>query len=460
MQFRQKRKIHFVGIGGSGMSGIAEILLNLGHEVSGSDMARSEAVSRLESLGARVFIGHAADNIGDAEVVVISSAVSRENPEVVAARERKAPVIPRGEMLGELLRMKDGIAVAGAHGKTTTSTLIATVFGEAGLDPTAIIGGRVKRFGSGAKLGKGQYIVAEADESDGSFLTLNPTVAVVTNIDAEHLEHYGTKEKIDEAFFTFCNKVPFFGATIACGDDPVLRSFIPRMNKKFITYGFSKACDLMAHDYAVIDGVGSRFTVSDKGGELGRVELHIPGRHNVLNALAAIQTALFLGIDFNTAAGALKKFSGIGRRSEHKGEKNGVTVIDDYGHHPTEIRATIAAIREGNAGRRLVTLFQPHRYSRTRDCLLEFHSAFKDAGVLVLAPIYAAGEKPIEGISSRLIYDGITAPARENVYLLENIEDAQGWFREHLKSGDILLTMGAGDVYKQGEKFLKDEHGV
>jgi len=457
MQFRQERKIHFVGIGGSGMSGIAEILLNLGHHVSGSDMARSEAVVRLESLGAKIFIGHAADNIGDAEVIVVSSAVSRENPEVVAARARKAPVIPRGEMLGELLRMKDGIAVAGAHGKTTTSTLIATVLSEAGLDPTAIIGGRVKRFGSGAKLGKGQYIVAEADESDGSFLTLNPTVAVVTNIDAEHLDHYGTKEKIEEAFFAFCNKVPFFGATIACGDDPVLRSFIPKMNKKFITYGFSKACDLMAHDYSVIDGVGSMFTVSDKDGELGRVELHMQGRHNVLNALATIQTALFLGVDFRTAAEALKKFSGIGRRSEFKGEKNGVTVIDDYGHHPTEIRATVSAIRDGNKGRRIVTLFQPHRYTRTRDCLTEFFTAFKDASVLVLAPIYPAGEKPLEGISSRLICDGITAPERENVHLLENIDDAQAWFRNNLKNGDILLTMGAGDVYKQGEKFLKDE---
>ncbi len=442
------------------MSGIAEILLNLGHEVSGSDLARSEAVTRLESLGAKIFTGHAADNIGDAEVVVVSSAVGRENPEVVAARARKAPVIPRAEMLAELLRMRYGIAVAGAHGKTTTSTLIATIFGEAGLDPTVIIGGRVKRFGSGAKLGKGRYIVAEADESDGSFLTLNPTVAVVTNIDAEHLDYYGTKEKIEEAFFTFCNKVPFFGATIACGDDPVLRSFIPRMNKKFITYGFSKACDLMAHDYAVMDGVGSSFTVSDKDGELGRAELHIPGRHNALNALAAIQTALFLGIDFATASAALKKFSGIGRRSEHKGEKDGVTVMDDYGHHPTEIRATISAIREGNKGRRLVTLFQPHRYTRTRDCLREFHSAFRDTDVLLLGPIYPAGEKPIEGISSKLIYDGITVPERHNVVLLGNMDDAQKWLKANLGKGDILLTMGAGDVYKQGEKFLKDEREV
>jgi UDP-N-acetylmuramate--alanine ligase len=422
--------------------------------VSGSDISSSETVKHLQSIGAVISIGHAAANIGNAEVIVVSSAVDRENPEVVAARERKVPVIPRGEMLSELLRMKEGIAIAGAHGKTTTSTMVATVLGEAGLDPTAIIGGRVKMFGSGAKLGKGEYIVAEADESDGSFLKLNPTICVVTNIDAEHLDHYGTKEKIDEAFYEFCNKVPFFGAAIACGDDPVLRSFIPRMNKKFITYGFSKACDLMAHDYVVLDGVGSTFTVSDKDGELGKVELHFPGRHNALNALAAIQVALFIGIKFQTAADALKKFSGIGRRSEHKGEKNGVIVIDDYGHHPTEIRATVAAIRDGNKSKRLVTLFQPHRYTRTRDCQKEFHTAFKDTDVLLLAPIYPAGEKPIEGISSRSIFEGVTAPSGKNLVLLEKMDDAQEWFNKNLKSGDILLTMGAGDVYKQGEKFL------
>ncbi|MBI3793756.1 MAG: UDP-N-acetylmuramate--L-alanine ligase [Nitrospinae bacterium] len=460
MVFRKKRKIHFVGIGGSGMSGIAEILVNMGHEVSGSDMARSDAVTRLETLGAKVFIGHAAENIGEAEAVVVSSAVSRENPEVVSARVLKVPVVPRGEMLGELLRMKEGICVAGAHGKTTTSTMIATVLSGAGLDPTAIIGGRVKMFDSGAKLGKGLYLVAEADESDGSFLKLNPTVAVVTNIDAEHLDYYGTKEKIEEAFFTFCNKVPFFGATIACGDDPVLRSFAPKMNKKFITYGFSKACDLMAHDLSVIEGVGSAFTVSNKDGELGRVELHIPGRHNVLNALAAIQTALFLGVDFATAAGALRVFSGIGRRSEFKGTRNGVTVIDDYGHHPTEIRATISGIRESNKGRRIVTFFQPHRYTRTRDCLAEFHTAFANADVLLLAPIYPAGEKPIEGISAKLIYDGVSAPARDFVFLLDDMADAQKWLNNNLRDGDILLTMGAGDVYKQGEKFLKNEDRV
>ncbi|MBI5177815.1 MAG: UDP-N-acetylmuramate--L-alanine ligase [Nitrospinae bacterium] len=439
------------------MSGIAEILVNMGHLVQGSDLARSDTVKRLEGLGAKIAIGHAAENIGEAEVIVISSAVSRENPEVVAARERKIPVIPRAEMLGELMRMKEGIAVAGAHGKTTTSTLVATVLSEAGLDPTAIIGGRVKRFESGAKLGKGEYLVAEADESDGSFLTLSPTIAVVTNIDAEHLDHYKTVENIEKAFYQFCNKVPFFGATVACGDDPVLRSFVPRMNKRFITYGFSKACDLMAHDYAVLEGVGSAFTVSDKDGELGRVELHIPGRHNVLNSLAAIQVALLLGIDFRTAADALKKFSGIGRRSEPKGTRNGVMVIDDYGHHPTEIRATIKGIREGHKGKRLVTLFQPHRYTRTRDCLEEFFGAFADADVLALMPIYAAGESPIEGVSAGQIADGVKATGHPDVTCLESVDGVQGWLKSHLKEGDILLTMGAGDVYKQGEAFVKND---
>jgi UDP-N-acetylmuramate--alanine ligase len=459
MSLKRQRKIHFVGIGGSGMSGIAEILLNMGHLVQGSDLSRSDTVKRLEGLGAKVFTGHAAENIGDAEVIVISSAVGKDNPEVVAARVRKVPVIPRAEMLGELLRMKEGIAVAGAHGKTTTSTMIATVLSEAGLDPTAIIGGRVKQFGSGAKLGKGDYLVAEADESDGSFLTLSPTIGVVTNIDAEHLDHYGTKEKIEEAFYQFCNKVPFFGTTIACGDDPVLRSFIPKMNKKFVTYGFSKACDLMAHDHVILEGGGSAFTVSDKNGELGRVELHIPGRHNVLNALAAIQVALTLGIDFKTASAALAKFSGIGRRSEFKGEKGGVMVIDDYGHHPTEVRATIRGIREGYKGKRLVTLFQLHRYTRTRDCGQDFHTAFSDTDCLLLMPIYPAGEKPIEGISARLVYDGVAATGQKNVFLFENEEEIQQWLKKNLKHGDLLLTMGAGDVYKQGEKFLKDGNG-
>lgn len=441
------------------MSGIAEILLTMGHLVRGSDLARGDTVKRLEALGAVVHVGHSAANVGDAEVVVVSSAVGRDNPEVVVAREKKVPVIPRAEMLGELMRMKEGIAIAGAHGKTTTSTLVATILSEAGLDPTAIIGGRVKRFESGARLGKGEYLVAEADESDGSFLTLSPTVGVVTNIDAEHLDYYGSREKIEEAFFAFCNKVPFFGATIACGDDPVLRSFIPRMNKRFLTYGFSEGCDLTAKDYAVDDGKGAAFTVLDRNGELGRVELHIPGRHNALNALAAIQVAMLLGVEFSAAADALKHFSGIGRRSEIKGQRGGVTVMDDYGHHPNEIRATLKGVREWNKKRRLVTVFQPHRYTRTRDCLSDFFTAFTDADTLVILPVYAAGETPIKGITSLLVYDGVAAAGHGDVHYLETTGDVQRWLKGNLKGDDLLLTIGAGDVYKQGEMYLKDDDG-
>ena len=455
MGLRKKRKIHFVGIGGSGMSGIAEILINLGHDVQGSDLVRGEVVERLESLGAKVRLGHAAENVGNAEVLVISSAVTEENPEVIEARSRKIPVIPRAEMLAELMGMKESIAVAGAHGKTTASTLLATILAEAGMDPTVIIGGRVKQFGSGARHGSGDFLVAEADESDGSFLTLNPTIAVVTSLDAEHISHYGSMERIEEAFLRFCNSVPFFGAAVVCGDDPLLRAFGPKMNKKFLTYGFTPDCDLVASDYGC-EGMTSSFTVSNQDGELGRVELHLPGRHNAQNALSAIQVALMLDVDFKTAVSALKKFKGISRRSEIKGEIKGVMVIDDYGHHPNEIRACIKSIKEGMKGRRLVTLFQPHRYSRTRDSLKEFFTAFEGSDILGLLPIYAASEKPIEGISSSLIYDGVRASGQENVFSLETKEQTESWLKENLKKGDVLLTLGAGDVFRVGEKYLSN----
>ena len=457
MSLRKTREIHFVGIGGSGMSGIAEILLNLGHRVKGSDLASSEVVERLKGLGAKIFIGHSPENVGDAEVLVISSAVGEDNPEVVEARRRKIPVIPRAEMLGELMRMKEGIAVAGAHGKTTASTLLATVLSEAGLDPTVIIGGRVKRFGSGAKLGSGEFLIAEADESDGSFLTLDPTIAVVTSIDAEHIDHYGSVENIHKSFLQFCNNVPFFGAAVVCGDDPVLRSFGPKMNKKFVTYGFSDDCDMVASDYAQT-GLACSFTVSDKTGRLGRVELHLPGRHNALNALAAVQVAMMLDVEFADAAKALGKFAGIARRSEMKGERDGVTVIDDYGHHPNEVRAAIKSIRDAMKGRRLVTVFQPHRYTRTRDCMNEFFGAFEEADAVVILPIYPAGEKPIEGIDARLVYDGVRATGKSEVRFIESGREAVKWLGENLKRNDVLLTLGAGDVFRVGEEFL--EYGI
>ncbi len=459
MGLNKTRTIHMVGIGGSGMSGIAEVLLNLGHLVQGSDITRSDVIYRLEKLGARISIGHDGDNIGDAEVLVISSAVQPDNPEVVTAKSKKIPVIPRAEMLAELMRMKEGIAVAGAHGKTTTSTLVATILSEAGMDPTVIIGGRVKSFGTGGRLGEGEFIVAEADESDGSFLELDPTIAVVTNMDAEHLDHYGSMERLEEAFLQFCNKVPFFGATIACGDDPILKSFASKMNKKFITFGFSKDCDLTAKQY-VQNGLECGFTVCEKGVELGKVELHLPGRHNVLNCLAAIQVALFLEIDFKTITEGLKHFSGIGRRVELKGENSkGITVIDDYGHHPTEIEATLKGLKEAFKGRRLVTLFQPHRYSRTRDCIKEFSTAFADTDVLAVAPIYPAGEKPIEGINAKLISDSVAKTGHENVFLIEKDNEIKEWIKANTEDGDILLTLGAGNIFLQGEKFLENGKG-
>jgi len=456
MGLSKSRTIHFVGIGGSGMSGIAEILLNLGHKVQGSDITLSEVIYRLEKLGAKVFIGHDGENVGDAEVLVTSSAVQPDNAEVVTAIGKGIPVIPRAEMLSELMRMKEGIAVAGAHGKTTTSTLIATILAEADLDPTVVIGGRVKKFGSGAKLGKGDFLVAEADESDGSFLQLIPSVSVVTNIDAEHLDHYGTEKKLHEAFLEFCNKVPFFGATIANGDDPVLRSFIPKMNKKYITFGFSDENEIYAEGFKQ-KGLQCSFNVIKGGKKLGKVEINLPGRHNALNALAAIQTALFLEIDFSKIVKALKDFSGIGRRVEIKGERNGVTVMDDYGHHPTEITATITSLKEAYKGVRLVVLFQPHRYTRTRDCLEGFYNSFKGADILLLAPIYAASEKPIKGIDSKLLFDGVVASGQKNVHLLADIDDIQEWLEKKSKKGDLFLTLGAGNVFLQGEKYI--EHG-
>lgn len=455
MGLRKARKIHFVGIGGSGMSGIAEILLNLGHSVQGSDLARSETVLRLEKLGAKIFTGHASEHVGSAEVLVVSSAIKGNNPELLAARAKKIPVIPRAEMLAELMRMKEGIAIAGAHGKTTTATLLSAILSDAGLDPTAIIGGRVKRFGSGAKLGEGRFLVAEADESDGSFLTLNPIIAVVTSIDDEHLDYYKTRENIESSFLKFCNSVPFFGATIVCGDDPALRSFAPKMNKRFFTYGFSEGCDLLGADFKA-EGLASSFSVYRKGQKLGKVKINLPGRHNALNGLAALQTSLLLDVDFGSAAKALDGFCGIARRSEAKGEINNVTVIDDYGHHPSEVRSAINGIRMAFKGRRLVTLFQPHRYSRTRDCMEEFFTAFAETNVLALAPIYPAGEKPIKGINSKLIYDGVRASGQKNVYLPESGEEIRGWLSENVKPGDVLLTLGAGDVYRHGENFLNN----
>lgn len=452
-RFGRTKKLHFVGIGGSGMSGIAEILLTMGYEVTGSDMAESDTVQQLRGAGARVSIGHAADNVGDADVVVVSSAINPSNPEVTQARASHIPVIPRAEMLAELMRMKHAVTVAGAHGKTTTTSMIAVMLGKGGFDPTIVIGGKVDRFGSGARLGGGDILVAEADESDGSFLNLYPTIAVVTNIDAEHLDHYGSFDNVKRAFVEFINKTPFYGVTALCLDDPAIQEIIPKITKRFRTYGIKSTADLTAREIRH-DRFNTSFTVVSEGAELGRVSIAMPGAHNALNALAAMSVGLELGMPPSDIIASLDGFAGVQRRCQVKGEARGVMVIDDYGHHPNEIRATLRAIKEGFPDRRLVVVFQPHRYTRTRDLMEEFHTAFYDADELVVMEIYAAGEAPIEGVSGRLIVEGVIEHGKKGVKFAPDIDAALEALLEKLKKGDIALTLGAGNVTTLGEKTL------
>ncbi len=439
--------LHIVGIGGIGMSGIAKVLLTQGFTVSGSDLRRSEPVEALERAGARVFIGHAAENIEGATAVVISSAVKADNPEVVEARRRRIPVVPRAEMLAELMRFKAGIAVAGTHGKTTTTSLVGWLLAQAGLDPTLIIGGKVNAFGTNAVLGRGKYLVAEADESDGTFLHLTPTVAVVTNIDPEHLDHYGTFEALQEAFHRFVQSVPFYGRAVVCVDHPVVQQLLPDLTRPVTTYGFSAAAQMRAK------ALGSgRFQVTAFGQDWGIFELPLPGKHNVLNALAALGVGHFLKLDVETMRAALASFGGVGRRFEPVGERDGVTVIDDYGHHPKEVEAALEAGRERFGDRRLVVCFQPHRYSRTHDLFEDFCRAFNHADCLLVMPIYAAGESPIEGIDSQALVEGIRAHGHPCVELAP--EDPQGLLDATLKSGDVLITLGAGSVTQVGRRWV------
>ncbi len=454
MRFRRTKRLHFVGIGGSGMSGIAEILLNMGYTVTGSDLAQSEATSHLEEAGAKVMFGHDAENVGDAEVVVISSAVKSDNPEVVEARLKHIPVIPRAEMLAELMRMKYAIAVAGAHGKTTTTSMIAVTLTKGKLDPTIIIGGRVDRFGSGAKLGKGDFLVAEADESDGSFLKLYPTIAVVTNIDSEHLDYYGSFENVKEAFVEFINKTPFYGASILCLDDPTIQEIIPRLEKRFLTFGIQSTANVTAREIT-FDGLQSSFTVALNGVEIGRITTSMPGIHNVYNALAAITVGIELEMEVEDVISSLDGFAGIQRRLQVIGETDGILVIDDYGHHPTEIKATLRAVKEGFKERRLLVVFQPHRYSRTRDQMEEFHTSFYDADELIVTEIYAASEAPIEGIRGELISDGVTAHGKKGVSFIPTLDGVIERLSEMAREGDIILTLGAGDISKTGGKILE-----
>ncbi|MBI2014869.1 MAG: UDP-N-acetylmuramate--L-alanine ligase [Candidatus Rokubacteria bacterium] len=452
--FKRYQQIHFVGIGGSGMSGIAEILLNLGYRVTGSDQKRGEAVERLERLGAKVFIGHEAGHVEGAHVVVFSSAVSRDNIEVQVARQRQIPTIPRAEMLAELMRLKYGIAVAGTHGKTTTTSLIGAVLAEGRYDPTIVVGGRVTSLGSNARLGQGEYLVAEADESDGSFLKLQPTIAVVTTVDAEHLDHYGTLEAVRDAFVEFVNKVPFYGAAVLCLDQPNIQMLMPRIEKRIVTYGLESGADLVARRLH-LSGMTSRFEVYQRGSLLGECTLQIPGRHNVLNALAAVAVGLDLDIPFVTIQKALAGFAGVQRRFQVRGRARGVTVVDDYGHHPAEIRATLAAAKAG-FDCRVVTVFQPHRYSRTHHLRQEFLTAFNQADVLVVMDIYAAGEAPIPGVTADGLADGIRAHGHRNVtYLGGDRARIVEHLAEIVRTGDLVLTLGAGDVGQLGAELLK-----
>jgi UDP-N-acetylmuramate--alanine ligase len=452
--FKRYQQIHFVGIGGSGMSGIAEILLNLGYRVTGSDQKRNDAVERLAELGAKIFIGHAATNVEGAHVVVYSSAVSRENVEVQAARQQQIPAIPRAEMLAELMRLKYGIAVAGTHGKTTTTSMVGAVLAEGHYDPTIVVGGRVTSLGSNARLGQGEFLVAEADESDGSFLKLAPTIAVVTTIDAEHLDHYGNLDAIRDAFVAFVNRVPFYGSAVLCLDEPNIQRLIPRIEKRIVTYGLESGADLVARRVR-LTGMTSRFEVFHRLSLLGELTLQIPGRHNVLNALAAVGVGLDLEIPFAAIQKALAGFSGVQRRFQILGEAGGVTVVDDYGHHPAEIRATLAAAKAGFE-RRVVTVFQPHRYTRTLHLREEFLTAFNLADVLIVMDIYAAGEAAIPGVTAEDLADGIRAHGHRDVtYLGNDRTRVVEHLSEVVRRGDLVITLGAGDVSQLGPELLK-----
>lgn len=453
VKLRKTRHIHFVGIGGIGMSGIAEVLANLGYEVTGSDLVQSETTKRLAQVGCRVTVGHSRENVGEADVVVISSAVRHDNPEVTAARQAGIPVVPRATMLNELMRMKYGIAIAGSHGKTTTTSMVATIMAEAGLDPTVIIGGKLGSLGTNARLGEGDFLVAEADESDGSFLQLTPTIAVVTNIDNEHLDHYGTFDELRSAFRRFLDKVPFYGRAILCVDDTEVAGMLADLERPVITYGLTAQADVTASD-VIHEGFTSTFTASLSGDRLGEVRLPVPGIHNVYNSLAAIAVGLELEVPFGVIAGALAAYAGTQRRFQKKGEAKGVTVYDDYAHHPAEISATLIATRLGWKGR-VVALFQPHRYSRTRDLLPEFGMAFHNADRVLVCDIYSAGEDQLANLTGEDVARAITSHGHRSAEYVGGCDEAVKRAVDELQDGDLLLTLGAGDIWKAGEQILE-----
>jgi UDP-N-acetylmuramate--alanine ligase len=441
-----------VGIGGAGMSGIAEVLINLGYDVHGSDLAEGTAVLRLRELGARIVVGHDAANLLQPHVLVKSTAVGDDNPEVAAARERGIPVIPRAEMLAELMRLRTGIAVAGTHGKTTTTSFLAAVFDAAGADPTVIIGGRLNAYGANARLGGGEFLIAEADESDGSFLCLFPIMNVVTNVDMDHLDFYPDRDSIDDAFVRFMNKVPFYGINVVCGDDPGVRRILPRVNRPVMTYGFNAGNDLTA-EAAGSPGTGS-WTVRLRGVRLGRISPAQPGRHNILNALGAVGVSLHADVPFEVCAEALRKFKGVARRFERKGEKRGVLVLDDYGHHPAEIAATLAAVRDCLPARRVVAAFQPHRYTRTKALFGDFCKVFTGVDKLFLTEIYAASEAPLPGVSGEDLARGIRQASGKDVCFCDDFDTLLDRLDKELREGDLLLTLGAGNITTIGPRWL------
>lgn len=455
--FRHVKRIHFVGIGGIGMSGIAEVLCNLGFEVTGSDIRKSKNTDRLENLfKMRITEGHAAENVGDAQVVVYSSAVREDNPEILRAREIGIPVIPRAEMLAELMVLKPyAVAVSGTHGKTTTTSMVATILKHAGIDPTTIVGGVVDTLGSNAQVGSSEWFVTEADESDRSFLMLYPTIAVVTNIDKEHMESYKGMDDVVQCFTDFVNKVPFFGAAVICLDDPNVQLIIPNIKRRRVTYGMTAQADISAHDITYNNSFGSSFTVWKGSRVLGEINLPVPGKHNVYNALAATAVALELEVPFGEIAEAFAGFKNADRRFQFKGEVNGITVVDDYGHHPTEILATLSAAKNAAAGRRTVVVFQPHRYTRTRELMDEFALAFNNADVLFVLDIYAASEDTIEGITAEVLSENIRKYGHKNARYIGGIEDAARAVCPELRGGDLVITLGAGSITRLSDEILE-----
>jgi UDP-N-acetylmuramate--alanine ligase len=451
--YGRTHRIHFIGVGGSGMSGLAEVLLNMGYQVSGSDLKATDVTDRLQALGGRVFLGHAASNVEGAQVVVYSSAVRPDNPELVRARANGIPVIPRADMLAELMRMKYGVAVGGSHGKTTTTSMVAAVLQRGGLDPTIVVGGRLKTLGTNAQLGHGRFLVAEADESDGSFLRLAPAVTVITNIDREHLDHYKDLDDIRQAFIYFANRVPFYGVAVLCADDDHVRSILPKVTKRTILYGTRPDAEIRGTGLE-LSASGSRFRVEAAGRRIGLIELQVPGRHNALNALAAVTVGLELEISFEHIAESLAGFRGVGRRFELRGEAAGVRVIDDYGHHPTEIAATLAAAKGAGAGRVLV-VFQPHRYTRTASLREEFGRCFGDADLVWVMDVYAAGEPAIPGVSGNTVVESARAHGAPHVRYAPTANEAVEAALREARPGDLLLTLGAGDVSKLGEILLE-----